>query len=186
MKCVVALALLFLFVTLAANPPRLQPTIEDAWEAIARADAERLRDVLERGLDPNAGLTGLTLLMHAASEGQSGCIGVLIEQGADVARTSDCGATALTWAAHTGNAGSLRRLLDGGADANTRMAQGATPLILAAISGDIEKVATLLAAGADIHARTDGGRTAADGAEDCGHVELANLLREAGSGAKPR
>lgn len=178
MKYVMVLVLPVLLIAFAAGQRAGPPTALDAWLAIARGDAEELRSLLERGLDPDAGFGEVTLLMHAANEGQSGCVGVLVRAAAAVDRATDCnGATALTWAAWKGTDASVRSLLHAGADVNVRMIQGWTPLMFAAMSGDVEKVTSLLAAGADVHARTTAGSRAADIAEDWGHARVADLLR---------
>jgi ankyrin repeat protein len=180
MKYVILLVLTILLIAFAASRRAGEPTALAAWLAIERGDAQELRSLLERGLDPDAAFSELTLLMHAANQRDSGCVGVLVRMGAEVDRAADCnGATALTWAAWNGTAASVRCLLDAGADVNVRMIQGWTPLTLAAMSGDEEKVTALLAAGADVHAQTAAGLRAAEIAESRGHGRVAGLLSRA-------
>jgi ankyrin repeat protein len=178
------LVLTIVLIAIAARRGAGQPTALGAWLAIERGDERELQHLLEHGLDPNAAVSAITLLMHAASQGDSGCVGVLIRMGAEVDRAADCnGATALTWAAWNGTAASVRCLLDAGADVNARMNQGWTPLTIAAMSGDEEKVTAILATGAEVHARTAAGITAAEIAANRGHTKVASLLKVAGVAA---
>src|SRR5687768_1069149 len=113
MKYLIVLVSAVMLIGVATNRRAARPTALGAWLAIERGDAQELQSLLEHGLDPNAAVSEITLLMHAASQGDSGCVDVLVRMGAEVDRAADCnGGTALTWAAWGGTAASVRCLLD--------------------------------------------------------------------------
>jgi ankyrin repeat protein len=79
-------------------------TFEDAHRRIRRGDLIALRNALDAGLDPNlANQFSWTLLMLAASEGNTQIGEMLFAKGAEVERQNNFGETALSLAAHKGH-----------------------------------------------------------------------------------
>ena len=95
-------------------------TFEQAIRAIKRGDIVLLRDELDAGLSPN--LTDIegswTLLMVAASNGDTRIGRLLIERGADVNTIGKHQGTALLHSAYEGNVSFVRMLLAAGASLN--------------------------------------------------------------------
>jgi len=92
--------------------------MDPIWEsAIERGDAAEIRDLLERGADPDArDRYGQTGLMRAALYGHEELAAVLIEFDADLDHTAKYGLSALMLAALNSREGIARRLLRAGAD----------------------------------------------------------------------
>ena len=88
------------------------------WEdAVRRGDADIVRDLLSRGIDPNAcdrnGQTGLMLAAHA---GQLVAVQLLIDHGANLNVTAKFGLSAVMLAVIAGHEGIARALAHAGAD----------------------------------------------------------------------
>lgn len=92
------------------------------WEdAVRRGDAEIVRDLLSRGIDPNArdrhGQTGLMLAAHA---GHLAVVQHLIDAGADLNITAKFGLSALMLAVIAGHKEIAQALAGAGADLTLR------------------------------------------------------------------
>ena len=92
------------------------------WEdAVRRGDADIVRDLLSRGIDPNAcdrnGQTGLTLAAHA---GQLAAVQLLIDHGANLNVTAKFGLSAVMLAVIAGHKEIAQALARGGADLTLR------------------------------------------------------------------
>ena len=149
---------------------------EDAFEAAAVGDAERLRDLLD---DPGAvAPDGFTPLHLAAFFRHPEPVRLLIERGAPVnaVAANPTLLQPLHSAAAGGDAECVRLLVEAGADVNARQEGGFVPLHAAAQNGDEAALELLLAAGADPSAATDDGRTAADLARENGHDAIVARL----------
>lgn len=86
---------------------------DEAFAAITRGDAFRLKALLDNGLDVNVrDEQGFTLLMHATREGTTEIVKNLLLREADPELRSDVGVTALILAATNGNLEITRLLLD--------------------------------------------------------------------------
>jgi ankyrin repeat protein len=125
----------------------------DLFEASALGDADRLRELLDGGADPNEfapdGFTPLTL---AAFFKHPDAVRLLLERGADVHQRAR----------------------------NERLK--VLPIHSAAADGgSVEIVRTLLDAGADVNAVQPGGFRAIDASRQEGHEELEQLLLERGA-----
>jgi uncharacterized protein len=148
-----------------------QPDAEELFDALYGGDAARVRDLLARGVPPDAtNRAGEPALRYAASHGRDECIVALLEAGVTRAPLP------MVEAALPADTSVLRRLLALGGDPNATDERGWTPLMEAAHWGNAEAVRVLLAGGADPARRTVNGMTAAEVARAEGHAELARLL----------
>ena len=92
-------------------------TEPEVLAAVASGEREALDAALAAGGDPNQrGTGGEPVLSHAAWRGDAAMAAALIDAGAAVDGTSDCGNAALMHAAACGHLEVLRLLLDRGAD----------------------------------------------------------------------
>ncbi|HEY2032602.1 MAG TPA: ankyrin repeat domain-containing protein [Rhizomicrobium sp.] len=95
-------------------------TFDDLHRLIKRGDLIAVRHVLGEGLSPNfENKFGWTMLMLAASEGNTAIGELLISSGADTNRATNTGQTALSLAILGGHIGFLKMLLTHGAHPNT-------------------------------------------------------------------
>ncbi|KIH91045.1 ankyrin repeat-containing protein [Sporothrix brasiliensis 5110] len=96
---------------------------------------------------------GNTALHHAAKEGHTAIVWLLLDKGADIYVRNRFDDTAFRDAADNGHTETVKLLLDNGADINVRSIHGYTALHVAAIRDDSEIVQLLLKEGADVNAR---------------------------------
>lgn len=123
-------------------------------QAACSGDAQRARDALQAGADPNRTLEnpGPSILHLAAAAGQAQIAGLLLDSGAAPSlETFDAdGCSPLMMAVQSGHLETVRTLLDRGADVNARAGpDGNTALRIAAADGSFEMVKLLVSAGAD-------------------------------------
>ncbi|KAJ9460301.1 hypothetical protein DIPPA_08755 [Diplonema papillatum] len=98
-------------------------------------------------------------VMLAARNGHTGCLQLLLDEGAAVNQQSATHSTALGVAASLGRTECVRLLLAAGADPNARDGTGATALMRA--SGEVRpQCVELLVAGSDVNQRNHSGETA--------------------------
>lgn len=144
---------------LAAGPEAVKRAGPDGTTPLMYAalygDAALVRDLLDKGADPNArNAEGVTALMWAPPDLAK--TQLLLQRGADPnARSADARTPLLIAAGFTGSSAVLKALIDAGAELNARGASlvGPTvPLTEAAIVGDAEAFKLLVAAGADLKA----------------------------------
>jgi uncharacterized protein len=175
-----------LSLALGLPAPAMAGAFEDFFKAVKLNDADGLRDLLQRGLDPNLieaerGDTGLILALR---EGASGVIKVLLAAPAtDIEITSRNGDSALMIAAYKGNREAVRALLERGAMVNR---PGWTALHYAAAAGDETIVRLLLDKAAYIDAESPNGTTPIMMAAMNGHIYTVKLLLDEGADATLR
>ena len=103
--------------------------------AAVKGDADRVKLLLESGVDPNIASAdeGKTPLHAAAANGHAGVVEVLLARGADPNTATISGATPCFMAAQNGHAGVVELLLARGADPNKAETANTkrTPLIVA-------------------------------------------------------
>jgi len=136
-----------------SDPPRRRARSADespatcAKYACEHGDDAALRELLERGVSPNASMpvSGTSLLHVAAWYGQRGAASALCDAGANVGCTTrQSRETPLHHAARNGCVAVAELLLLRGACADAMTVQGHTPLHLAATTGAVAVVALLV------------------------------------------
>jgi hypothetical protein len=140
-----------------AHPVNMGSLLQAVW----KEDVGAVRDLLEKGADPNAQTAYGTRLLHiAAKKSDSEMTQLLLTKGADVNGRDRNGMTALMAAASAGQAPNAQILLEAGADINARDDKGYTALMWATVQGFPDAVETLLGYGAEVNARSKDGKTA--------------------------
>jgi peptidoglycan/LPS O-acetylase OafA/YrhL len=111
------------------------------WKACVMGDPDRVKSLLEDGVDVNAPdpTLGLTPLGYAALFGRDEIVRLLLDQGADANRRHQDGGTPLHGAAFLGRVQIVRDLLQAGADPQVRNERGETALDLTEVEWDVTK-----------------------------------------------
>lgn len=153
----------------------------DLFRAVKNNDVAEVRNLLEKGANPNIkGPRNVTPLMEASLNGSLETMKLLLAAGAGVNEKNGLDATALHWAAPDVERTSL--LVDAGADVNARSRPGRTPLLVAASSpGAAGSVRLLLSKGGDPKSRDAMWQTALLNAAYAGDLEMVRIFVEAGS-----
>jgi len=174
----------------------LKPHVIDHGRLVAaatRGQVDRLRELLDRGLDPNAAdVRGVTVLHEAVCYGERDAARVLLEAGADPNRASAVThATPLHWAVDEGASQIAELLLEGGADPNAKararfllgasVGSGITPLHVAANEDDTGSIRALIRHGARLDEPTSRGITPLEVAVTGGSDRAADLLVQRGA-----
>ncbi|MEP4379515.1 MAG: ankyrin repeat domain-containing protein [Alphaproteobacteria bacterium] len=168
---------------LAAQAP--QPLNHDLLRVSATGTVDQIRDLLERGADPNSeDKVGVTPLINVAARGSNKSLRLLIEAGARVEEDGRNGCTPLTWAAKNGWEKTIELLLDRGADINHRDNGQMTPLMRAAWNGQFVAAEFLIRRGADVTAVDSNGNTALTYALASRSPRIEGALRRMGVPSK--
>jgi len=158
---------------------------EDFFIAVRNDNAGLVRDLVERGFDPNTrdakGQPGLTIAMQEQSLKAARVL--LAQPAVDVDALNQAGESALMMAALKGNLTALALLLDRGA----RVSQpGWAAIHYAATGPEPRAVGLLLDRGADVNAASPNGSTPLMMAAQYGAEASVKLLLERGADAKRR
>jgi ankyrin repeat protein len=130
---------------LAEGLPVEPPAIQD--------HADRLRYLLDQGLDVNERYYGRSLLTEACCTGDADRVRLLLDRGAPAVpsySTQETYEIPIFCAAWSGSAACIEQLLQAGAGANDRDTLDMTPLMVARTVAAVE---VLIAAGAEVNAR---------------------------------
>ena len=130
-------------------------------QAVWNEDIFAVKELIEKGVNPNAQTKDGTSPLHiAAKKEDTEITNLLIASGADVNSRDQNGMTALIAAASEGQGPNAEVLLSAGADINAMDDKGFTALMWATYKGFPEVVEILLEFGAEVNARSKDGRTA--------------------------
>jgi uncharacterized protein len=161
--------------TLGAEPAALA-------DAVEHRDKARVRQLLDSGVDVNAGqIDGTTALHWAAYHDDAETVALLVRASANVNAVNRYGVPPLALACTNRSGAIVKLLLEGGANPNATMKGGETVLMLAARAGHLEAVKALLARGARHDARERRGQTALMWAAAEGHAAIVRTLIDAGA-----
>jgi ankyrin repeat protein len=128
---------------------------------------------------------GSTPLTYAAIYGHVEVVRMLLEEGANIARTDASTYTALHQAVWNGHLDVCRLLLDWGAEVDALNKAGNTPLIWAAWAGHLSIAKLLVERGADVSLKNVDGDTASDFARREAKAYLAEWLDSVSSHKQP-
>jgi tetratricopeptide (TPR) repeat protein len=149
--------------------------------AAQRGDVEAVRELLDRGADPDARYPynfSDPVLYVAAQQGSAEIVRMLLDHGAYPDNTGGDYQTALHRACYYGNTEAAAVLLDDGADIEARTNEGITPLYLTCEKGRIETAKLLLDRGASVDCANGVGWTPLFEAAQWGQAGLVQLFLE--------
>ncbi len=165
---------------LAQGPSGVRTALHNA---VAEADIEQVRRLLDQGANINARDMWGDTPLHLAARGHEGIVRLLLERGADVNnvdgerhRTALHAAVGDTYMNTDVCVSIVRLLLHGGADAKAKDDDGITPLFLAVNNRQAGAAHLLIAKGADVNARRQTDRTLLHDAAARGHLDVAEVL----------
>lgn len=155
-------------------------SFEDYFIAIKNDRDDTVRELLDRGFDPNArdstGQPGLTIAVREGSPKVARLL--LARPGIEVDALNQAGESALMIAALKGNPAAVKLMLDRGARVNKT---GWSPLHYAATGPDPKLVELMIERGAEIDARSPNGTTALMMAAQYGSEDSVYLLLQRGA-----
>ena len=148
-----------------------------------------VKELLERGANPNARSINLRVALHFAfnkaypSVPSLEIVRLLIKVMADLNLVDSLGNTALLIACSNNNnfTEGVLELINAGADVNLANQQGETPLMKACKRNNIELVTLLLDRGANINSQNQGGDSAFIIAARGGHLDVVRALLDKGA-----
>jgi len=163
------------------------PSDLDLMDAVKRGDAEEVRDLLERGANPDPPFVNAPPIYTAAEHGYDEVVEALVEHGADCNAPDGFGESPLNMAILGTWRGDVQRqyriaelLIKHGANVHGRDHIGETPLHVAATMDQPELANLLLQHGALINAQDNWGSTPLDIAYANGHTKVTAFLRSQG------
>src|SRR5262249_15683475 len=139
--------------------------------------------LLEHGAEVNSrDNIGGSALLHAALQGKTECVQILLDRGSDPNVCTVAGQTVLiVTAAGSGEAETPRFPISKGAKPNDYDRNGNTALMYAAERGNKELNKLLIDSGADVNARNNSGETALVISGEAKHDDISELLKQAGA-----
>lgn len=158
---------------------------EDFFQAVNRNDDRTIRQLLERGFDPNSRDPQGQTALHLALRDESSTVAEALWTSAslDVSAVNASGETPLMMAALRGNLGWAQRLLQRGAQVHK---EGWSPIHYAATGPEPKMVALLLDKGAPIDAESPNRSTPLMMASRYGAEAGVDLLLARGADARRR
>jgi ankyrin repeat protein len=150
----------------------------DAYVKQLRWLPEKLHAKVFAATVRHVGIDGKTAAMHAAANGQTEILKLLIANKAQIEDKDEDGMTALMHAAANGHTEAVQFLIDKKADLDARTGNRSTALMLAAGSGHLEVVELLIRKEANTDARNLYGQSAVTLARNGGHIKVKNRLKE--------
>jgi len=148
-------------------------------EAAWHGDLAGVRELLDRGIDPDRPISHASALAHAAGQGHARVVALLLERGADIEGGN--GLSPLACAARKGHNEVVRLLIERGADIEGDTNGPGTALFQASAEGELSTVRLLLELGAAVDAKTEKRATPLLIATADGHLDVVVQLIEAGA-----
>lgn len=166
-----------------------KPAVDELMAAIRANDAEKVRNLLARGADPDEeSEAGHRPLTTAASLGCTEIMEILIDAKADINTTNKYGYTPLISAALEGQTAAVKLLIEHNAKLNERTNEGGQTALMCVVAGVapiedcLATMRLLIEAGADLELRSGNsgnGNTALKIAENGGKEAAIEMLKEA-------
>lgn len=157
-------------------------------DAAGRGEFDRLRELLDQGVSPNAAYRdGYSALMAASQAGFHKTARLLLEHGADPNLSDAIGRTPLTYAVRTGNVELTQLLLESGADVTNRIDSSAYVfpgfgiLHFAISGGSVDIVEMLANRNVEIDTQDTFGETPLMKAVEAGNFAIARFLLDHGA-----
>jgi hypothetical protein len=164
----------------AEHQLRTSPEAEIELVAAARnGDTALVRELLDRGVNPNQPVSHGSALAHAAGQGHAEVVELLLERGADI--EGGGGLSPLACAARKGRDEIVRLLVGRGADIEGDTGGPGTALFQASAEGHPSTVGLLLEFGAAVNAKTEKRATPLLVAAAGGHLDVVTQLIGAGA-----
>lgn len=135
-------------------------------------------EIIRRGKLEARDEEGMTPLLHAAMQGYTNIVKLLLDNGAHLEAKSKPGYTALILAAGKGHIDTVQLLLGKNPDINVQDKYGCTALMIAIAAGHKATVQALLDRGADVKIKDSFGLTAIKYAKKYGRTEIVRLLEK--------
>lgn len=155
---------------LAEDDIPYEMTDEEELVFAARCDnCDSIERLLNKGVNINCALEGVTPLTAALSEHSFDAAHLLLDRGAD-------GMASIRSAIGVQDKTIFTQILESCVDVNAVDSQGWTLLMSASLAGDITAAKGLIRKGARVNVITDSGITALNNASSCGHTEVVKLL----------
>ena len=150
-------------------------------QAAGRGDLEKVKEMLDKGADPNTAYLRHIALHEAADNNRIEIVSLLIDRGAQLDLISPSGHTALHEAVASGHVEIVRLLIDRGSKMDVISERDSTPLMIA-MNRRKDAIATLLIEkGADIHVRDRDGCSVLIHAVRNDNVKQVHLLLDRGA-----
>lgn len=164
------------------RPPKSLPKKESLLEASRKGDIREVKEILEKGLDPNAKDEEGSSALHLALIGLHREVAIyLLKKGADPNLKDNEGWTPLHIASFHKNESMAKLLLKHGADPNAVDIYGRTPLHFVARHGVLKTVKLLFEYGARPDVKNKNGWSPLHLVSIRGHLEMAKLFLENGA-----
>lgn len=172
-------------IVIACIQPAMAGVYEDFFQAVDRGDGRTVRQLLERGFDPNSRDSKGQTALHLAMRDDAPAVAEALwsSSGLDVSAVNAHGESPLMMAALRGRIEWARRLLDRGAKVHQN---GWSPIHYAATGPDPQLIALLLDKGAPIDAESPNRTTPLMMASRYGAEAGVDLLLARGADAKRR
>ncbi len=153
----IVVILTFIFILASCS----QHSQDDLHQAVMQNDFERLKQVLDAGIDADSiNQDGQSPLMVAAFQGKMDILDLLLESGADINFTDEIGRNPLIYAISGNKPEVVSELIYRGANVSSTDAKGNSPLHYAAKLENHTIVSLLMSNGADSELANKKGRTA--------------------------